>query len=85
MAAYVVITRDDKQGTVYPDIYGPFLTDVEAEAFAKKVDPYELRYIQAVGGYYGVHVVSDTTATPPEEWESGDEEDEEDALPEVSV
>lgn len=80
MSAFVVISFDDKQGVVNPDIYGPFATDAEAEAFADRVNADALTFVQNVGGYYGIHVVSDATAKDPSEWEPLDEDEEEDAV-----
>jgi len=72
MSAFVVITRDDKQGTVYPEIYGPFASNKEAEIFAGLAEDDEQWRTELRGGYHGVHLVSELTATSPLDWEPSD-------------
>lgn len=66
MTAFVVLTRDDKRGTLEPPIVGPFASTDLARAFADLI-PFEP--FDGQGGYQGAVVVSEETADyTADEW-----------------
>ena len=60
----VVVTGSDKEGTMYPSVYGPFATREAADAFAKLVP---MEPFGDEGGYQGAIVV------PPDAWSEPEE------------
>lgn len=60
----VVVTQDDKRGTLYPTVYGPFAERADAEDFASRFD-YEPDHGE--GGYQGATVVPPRSWTDPAE------------------
>lgn len=77
MSVFVVLNDgwDEKTAIVHPDIYGPFESDAEAQAFIEQHPRYDTGYLMPMdGGYAAAHIVSAATAADPavalSEWES---------------
>ena len=75
MSAYVLLTRDDKSGTISPTIIGPFDTHEDAATFidpdtkaGEYIDRMESAYLDTYGGYAAVVIVSEDTAENPDEY-----------------
>lgn len=89
--AYVVLTGDEKQDILHPRVVGPFDDDEAAIAWVAgmpnaHVFPDDSYWPGAIvlsppdGGYAGFAIVSDATATSPDEyafgrWTEDDEDD----------
>ena len=87
--SFVVLTKDDKQGTIYPDVVGPFESYRAAYKWIAELRNASIAgpdshwagsiYLEPPdGGYAGFVIVNEYTAVVPyNDWEGYVEEDEE--------
>jgi len=64
METFVVLTSDDKEGTLSPDVIGPFDDEDAATRFVTSLPDRA----SVTGGYVGAILVNALTATSPAEW-----------------
>jgi len=73
MDTFVVLTSDDKWGTLSPDVIGPFDDEDAAIRFVTRLPDRT----SGPGGYASDILVNARTATSPKEWQQArDEQDE---------
>jgi len=69
MKTFIVLTADDKEGTIYPDVIGPFQThDIAIDFATKHLGDLGGFREPADGGHAGVIYVNDRVATDPQEY-----------------